>query len=128
MGSRVKLLGRAIERRMSRHYPGRVFATLASIVLRLGVYDTQCGAKLFRKSDEVARLFTEPFLSSWIFDVEIVARLSQQRRNSSLADVDHAIVELPLRSWRDIPGSRVSAHDFPQAVWELARIYWRYMR
>ena len=130
IGSRVKLLGRNVERRPMRHYLGRFFATAVSIVLGLAVYDTQCGAKLFRVSPTTRALFERPFLSRWIFDVEILARLIQvqARRRMPLPPPDQAILELPLQVWRDIPGSKVTFYDFARAGWELYRIYNHYFR
>jgi dolichyl-phosphate beta-glucosyltransferase len=128
LGARVKLLGRAIERRALRHYPGRVFATFASLTLRLAVYDTQCGAKLFRASPAVAALFEEPFLSRWIFDVEILARWLTAPRDAGAPPPEQALYELPLRQWRDTGDSRVRVTDYARAALDLLRIRRRYRR
>ena len=128
MGSRVKLLGRKIERRRSRHYLGRVFATAVSTILGLDVYDTQCGAKLFRVTPSIGTLFQQPFLSRWIFDVEILARLIKARRGTKLPQPEEVIYEFPLTEWRDIPGSKLGYRDFVRAAWELYRIHKHYFR
>ncbi len=121
-GSRVKLLGRTIERRPLRHCGGRVFAIAASRVLDLPIYDTQCGAKLFRASPRLASLFAEPFLTRWVFDVELIARLARQRRADGPPTPAELIYEYPLREWRDIPGSKVGVRDFARSLVELWRI------
>jgi glycosyltransferase involved in cell wall biosynthesis len=127
MGARVKLLGRQIERRALRHYLGRVFATIAAVVLDIHVYDTQCGAKLFRASDVLRVMFAEPFVSRWIFDVELLARFLSQhdglRLGVSAAD---CMYEVPLDAWEDVGASRVRGRDFLVAPWELMRIYRSY--
>ena len=119
LGARVALLGRTIERKAARHYLGRVFATAASLTLGLAVYDTQCGAKMFRAGRGLESLFRMPFGSRWIFDVEILARYLETR------DV-RGLHELPLKTWRDVGASKVQPADFVRAMRELLRVYRRY--
>jgi dolichyl-phosphate beta-glucosyltransferase len=122
-GSRVRLLGLDIRRRPSRHYFGRVGATLISSSLGLAVYDTQCGAKLFRNTAAVREVFAAPFLSRWIFDVEIIARFIRQRGRNEAAV---AMYELPVRVWHDVDGSKIRATDFVRALrdlWKIRRAY-----
>lgn len=120
IGSRVRLLGRRIERNPVRHYLGRVFATAVSLLLRLPVYDTQCGAKVFRATPRLREMVEKPFLSRWIFDVELLARFLLA---GGTAD---DIYEHPLSRWMDVAGSKVRGRDFVSAardLWVLNRAY-----
>ena len=121
IGSRVKLLGRRVERHAFRHYAGRVFATAASLALHLAVYDTQCGAKIFRVNPGIRRVFATPFLSKWVFDIEILARYADVIGRDR---AESAIYELPLTTWTDVAGSKVKARHAIRALWDIARI-WR---
>jgi glycosyltransferase involved in cell wall biosynthesis len=122
MGARVKLLGRDVRRRPLRHYAGRVFATAASLALGVAVYDTQCGAKLFRLTEPVTAALRTPFRSTWIFDVEILARYIAA---TGANDAGSRICEVPLRTWTDVPGSKLRFRDGLRAVWDLARLAWK---
>ena len=126
LGSRVQLAGRSIRRSLVRHYAGRVFATLASAVLGLAVYDTQCGAKLVRTSELTRSIFEEPFVSRWIFDVELLARYRRRAPVPFRTGLESPIREVPLREWRDVGVSRIRAVDWLVAPLELARIALRY--
>ena len=127
MGARVQLLGRHIERSPLRHYAGRIAATAISTVLGLRVYDTQCGAKLFR-SDAARELFGEPFRTRWIFDAEIIARLIARLAAHPGSTARDVIYEYPLHAWMDVRGSKVGPSDYLRAAVDLQRIYNHYVR
>ncbi|HRD51005.1 MAG TPA: glycosyltransferase family 2 protein, partial [Flavobacteriales bacterium] len=101
MGSRVNLMGTTrIQRSSARHYIGRLFSTMVSEMLKLPVYDSQCGAKLVRM-DRVQQLFGEPFLTRWLFDVELIWRVvnlvGRERAHMEIAEV-------PVRTWLEQGG------------------------
>jgi glycosyltransferase involved in cell wall biosynthesis len=125
-GARIRLLGRQVHRRAIRHYLGRCFASAVSIALHLPIYDTQCGAKLFRSTPELELVLRDPFLSRWIFDVEILARYIALH-DGNIAYMCDAIYELPLKQWEDVAGSKVHAGDFFQASFDILRIYRKYI-
>ena len=113
IGSRIAHLGAAIDRSASRHLLGRAFATAASLALGAPVYDTQCGAKFFRRSALLEEAVAEPFHSRWAFDVEFLGRLLAQ---------DAKIVEVPLRRWVDVPGSKIGFKSMVKAGLDLVEI------
>lgn len=125
MGARVRLLGREISRRPARHYFGRVGATLISSSLGLAVYDTQCGAKVFRSSETLRDVFSKPFISRWIFDVEIIARYIALWGRDAVAG---SVYELPVMRWHDVTGSKVKSHDFLRALHDLWKIRLAYRK
>jgi len=118
-GSRILRLGSSIRRSVFRHYLGRVFATIVSNILNIPVYDTQCGAKLFRK-EHAKVIFSKPFLSRWFFDVELFARSIEHigRQNTV-----HSFLELPLSQWHDQGQSKITWANVLQTPLELIRIY-----
>ena len=120
-GSRVARLGGSIERSALRHYLGRAYATIASMALGITVYDTQCGAKVFRVNDSFVAALAEPFRSSWAFDVELLHRLLRGS-TSAPAVPDTGFVEVPLETWRDVKGSKLRVGPALVALFDLVSI------
>lgn len=96
MGSRIRRGGARVQRSFQRHFLGRIFCTIVALSLDLEqYYDTQCGAKFVRR-EHLRRLFEKPFISPWLFDLELLLRLAPG-----------IAVEYPLRAWEEKPGSKL---------------------
>ncbi|AHM60061.1 glycosyl transferase family 2 [Flammeovirgaceae bacterium 311] len=122
LGSRVKRLGATIERNLGRHYFGRVFSTVASMTLKIPVYDTQCGAKLI--NTKIAReIFAKPFITRWLFDMEILARLIELFGREEICT---SVIEIPLNEWKRKDHSHLKITHMLKVPFELWRIYFHY--
>ncbi len=121
-GARIKMVGRRIERSPFRHYSGRAFATAVSLMFGIEMYDTQCGAKLFRLGPETKHIFSDPFHTRWLFDVELFVRFGRCKGKS----LEGNLIEIPLSQWRDVAGSKMRPLDFIRAPLDLLRIHFAY--
>lgn len=117
MGARIKLIGNQVKRSLKRHYFGRIFATIVSqFVLKVAVYDTQCGAKVI-DFETAKHIFSKPFLSKWLFDVELLKRLQK------IHNLKEVVKEIPLEKWEEIGNSKIKVIDFFKIPFELLKIY-----
>lgn len=121
-GARVQRMGADIDRHWYRHYPGRIIATIVSTILGLPFYDTQCGAKIIERT-LAEQIFSKPFISPWLFDVELIARIINKYGPEQARSM---IFELPLENWTDIGDSKISMAYIPKIPIELLKIYTHY--
>jgi dolichyl-phosphate beta-glucosyltransferase len=115
IGSRAKRGAREVDQPWHRRAMGKGFNLLVQAVVLPGIWDTQCGFKLFRGA--VAReLFGRLRTDGFAYDVEV---LYLARRSG------YRVSEVPVR-WINSPTSRVLAvRHSSQMLRDLARIRWR---
>lgn len=119
--SRIIRIGADIKRKPQRQILGRIFSIFASMVVKLPIYDTQCGAKII-KNDTVPVVCGEHFLTSWLFDTEILLRL----RNKQKEQAKNVIYEYPVSKWDDIPGSKLKLIHMLKIPLQLIKIHIKY--
>jgi glycosyltransferase involved in cell wall biosynthesis len=111
--SRVALAGRNIRRSMSRHYIGRIVATVVSLGQDEIPYDTQSGLKLFAPRDALRACLAKPFRTRWLFELELLTRWQSE------AGSEMRIWEEPLNYWHDVPGSKIRGREAVRVVGEI---------
>lgn len=118
LGSRIKKIDTDIERSFFRHIVGRMIATVIDYKFKLGVYDTQCGAKIFRSS-LIENVIDKRFCTKWFFDVELLLRIRKMNSNYRAA-------EIPLSKWQNVLNSRLSLLSFAGVVKDLFMLLNKY--
>jgi glycosyltransferase involved in cell wall biosynthesis len=111
--SRVALAGRNITRHTSRHYLGRLVATVLSTGGHSIPYDTQSGLKLFQASNKLQQIIETPFKTRWLFELEITNKFALQYAQPL------QVWEMPLLSWVDVSGSKITRRESIRIVKEL---------
>ncbi len=110
--TRIRMLGRTIERQPTRHYLARVFATLVGMSIDSSVYDSQCGLKLVR-TDVLETIRPRLAEQGFAFDVDLLA---------GLRTIGATMIEMPI-DWIDVAGSKVHVvRDAFRLAWALRRI------
>lgn len=111
--ARVKLAGASIERRTYRHFVGRLVSSFINLGLKNKMYDPQSGFKLYRKNDELLKAIKNPFITRWFIDMEIIRHYNVY---------NNPIIEIPVQSWIDTPGSKIIAREYLRIFRELFKI------
>ena len=92
---------------------------MSQFVLNVAVYDTQCGAKVI--DYKIAKqIFEKPFISKWLFDVELLKRLQK------IHNLKEVVKEIPLEKWEEIGNSKIKIGDFLRIPFQLFQIYRKY--
>jgi len=97
LASRVKMLGRNVERNALRHAIGRIFANYVAKTTNLDVYDSQCGLKII-PSSAYQKIKDKLHCNRFAFDVDLLC---------ALGDEGEPVIEVPV-DWSDVKGSKIN--------------------
>ncbi len=111
-----------VERNVFRNVISYAILCLINFMLGFKLKDSQCGAKIFRRS--VAELcFEQPFVSRWLFDVEIFKRLLTV---ISLEQLERNLAQKDLANWHEVPGSKLKFYHLLNILCEMLKIDFYY--
>ena len=122
VGSRIMRLGAAINRDDKRSAFSNIIKKVIRIMLKTTFQDTQCGAKIFHR-DLIPFLFKKPFLTPWLFDVEIFLRLQKKFGRTTL---QKGVLEFPLMHWTEVGDSRLKFKHAIKMPMQLLQLHYEY--
>jgi dolichyl-phosphate beta-glucosyltransferase len=106
------------QRGLARRLAGRCYALFMRRLLLLGVEDSQCPLKAFRRP-AAQRLFQLQRIDTWAFDAELLYLASR---------LGLKVASVPVR-WRAVAGSHLKLNlKTATEVWKLMSIRWQHRR
>jgi glycosyltransferase involved in cell wall biosynthesis len=101
----------AVSQPLKRRIASKSFNSITNLFFRLGIRDTQCGAKVFR-SKSLRNIIGDMRLSGFEFDVELLWRLKKAKCS---------IFEAPVK-WKHGEYSKVSLKIAPKMFFGILRL------
>ena len=111
-----------IKRNPLRKMLSNFIGMLIKMIVGLPINDTQCGAKIFKR-DMAGHCFSSPFISRWLFDIELFIRMKKRYGVSKIVSI---LKEVPLKRWVHVEGSKLGLKDSLNIPFQLSRIAIQY--
>lgn len=121
IGVRSKLAGHKIDRSNFQYLRQRIIAKMGHVLFSPQVIDTQCGAKVF-SADVLKKTIKEPFITRWLFDQELLTRISKLKENIG----KNWLLEYPVQKWTEYGNSHVKSSDFAKSLKDYFKLIWKY--
>ena len=120
-GSRKCDSAENIQRSAFRAMASSLVGFLVRFIIGMPVRDTQCGAKVFSPAT-ADFVFSESFMSRWLFDVEIFIRMKRIFGSVIMDRVE----EVALNAWEEVEGSKITLSDSMKFPLQLMVIGYEY--
>jgi len=118
IATRSRLAGRDVDRTSMKYLSQTIISNMANVLFSPKVEDTQCGAKMI-KSSQLRQVITEPFNVNWIFDIELLTRLSRLLEN---INNKRWLFEYPVPRWKEVGGSTRKPSSYADALKDYFRL------
>ncbi len=122
--SKVKKKDSEVNQKLERFIIGRILSLMTRISLKLPIYDTQCGCKLMHKT-VAETVFNQPFISSWLFDIEIFWRFIIKYKREFF--LKYAL-EVSLQKLNNTGKTKINIKDLLKLPFEFLKIHSHYSK
>lgn len=121
IGVRLPLTGHKIDRTKGKYFAQNIISHMANLLFSPHVSDTQCGAKMFT-ADVLQPTTKKPFISRWLFDMELLKRISELPQSQN----KNWLFELPVISWTEMGGSKRKFSDYSLSLKDFYKMIVKY--